>query len=432
MKKSSFFLAFITVTILLVTSCSAPAGETTPAHTSPPPTTPGDDISILVDGNTEFTFDLYRELKDSEGNFFFSPYSISTALAMTYAGARGETEQQMADTLYFTLPQERLHAAFSALENSIKERGRAITTVLSPEGETIQEEVDGFRLNIANALWGQKDYSFLQDFLDLLQAYYGSGLSALDFINEPEESRLAINQWASEQTEGRIEDIIPPGVIDAFTRLVLANAIYFNAHWQHQFSESATHDGVFHLLDGDNVNVPMMHQEEQFDYAEGDNYQAIRLPYLGNEFAMTVLLPVEGQFEDFDNSLDAQILNDITSKFESQRVALTLPRFQFESSFQLNQALSDMGMPNAFSGGADFSGMTGNTDLFIGSVLHKSFVAVDEEGTEAAAVTAVIMVLSAPPPATFNFTADRPFIFLIQDIETESILFMGRVLNPAA
>lgn len=432
MKKSSFFLAFITVTILLVTSCSAPAGETTPAHTSPPPTTPGDDISILVDGNTEFTFDLYRELKDSEGNFFFSPYSISTALAMTYAGARGETEQQMADTLYFTLPQERLHAAFSVLENSIKERGRAITTVLSPEGETIQEEVDGFRLNIANALWGQKDYSFLQDFLDLLQAYYGSGLSALDFINEPEESRLAINQWASEQTEGRIEDIIPPGVIDAFTRLVLANAIYFNAHWQHQFSESATHDGVFHLLDGDNVNVPMMHQEEQFDYAEGDNYQAIRLPYLGNEFAMTVLLPVEGQFEDFDNSLDAQILKDITSKFESQRVALTLPRFQFESSFQLNQALSDMGMPNAFSGGADFSGMTGNTDLFIGSVLHKSFVAVDEEGTEAAAVTAVIMVLSAPPPATFNFTADRPFIFLIQDIETESILFMGRVLNPAA
>jgi len=432
MKKSSFFLAFITVTILLVTSCSAPAGETTPAHTSPPPTTPGDDISILVDGNTEFTFDLYRELKDSEGNFFFSPYSISTALAMTYAGARGETEQQMADTLYFTLPQERLHAAFSVLENSIKERGRAITTVLSPEGETIQEEVDGFRLNIANALWGQKDYSFLQDFLDLLQAYYGSGLNTLDFINQPEESRLAINQWASEQTEGRIEDIIPPGVIDAFTRLVLANAIYFNAHWQHQFSESATHDGVFHLLDGDNVNVPMMHQEEQFDYAEGDNYQAIRLPYLGNEFAMTVLLPVEGQFEDFDNSLDAQILKDITSKFESQRVALTLPRFQFESSFQLNQALSDMGMPNAFSGGADFSGMTGNTDLFIGSVLHKSFVAVDEEGTEAAAVTAVIMVLSAPPPATFNFTADRPFIFLIQDIETESILFMGRVLNPAA
>jgi len=432
MKKSSFFLAFITVTILLVTSCSAPAGETTPAHTSPPPTTPGDDISILVDGNTEFTFDLYRELKDSEGNFFFSPYSISTALAMTYAGARGETEQQMADTLYFTLPQERLHAAFSVLENSIKERGRAITTVLSPEGETIQEEVDGFRLNIANALWGQKDYSFLQDFLDLLQAYYGSGLNTLDFINQPEESRLAINQWASDQTEGRIKDIIPPGVIDALTRLVLANAIYFNAHWQHQFSESATHDGVFHLLDDSSVTVPMMHQEEQFDYAEGDNYQAIRLPYLGNEFAMTVLLPVEGQFEDFDNSLDAQILKDITSKFESQRVALTLPRFQFESSFQLNQALSDMGMPNAFSGGADFSGMTGNTDLFIGSVLHKSFVAVDEEGTEAAAVTAVIMVLSAPPPATFNFTADRPFIFLIQDIETESILFMGRVLNPAA
>ena len=304
--------------------------------------------------------------------------------------------------------------------------------VLSPEGETIQEEVDGFRLNIANALWGQKDYSFLQDFLDLLQAYYGSGLNTLDFINETEESRLAINQWASEQTEGRIKDIIPPGVIDAFTRLVLANAIYFNANWQHQFSESATHDGIFHLLDSDTVTVPMMHQEENFDYAEGDNYQAIRLPYLGNEFAMTVLLPVEGQFEDFDNSLDAQMLEDITNNLESQQVALTLPRFQFESSFQLNQALSNMGMPAAFSGGADFSGMTGNMDLFIGSVLHKSFVAVDEEGTEAAAVTAVIMTLSAHPNASVSFTADRPFIFLIQDIETGSILFMGRVLNPAA
>jgi len=432
MKKSSFVLAFITATILLVTSCSAPASETTPAHTSPPPTTPGDDISILVAGNTEFTFELYRELKDSEGNFFFSPYSISTALAMTYAGARGETEQQMADTLHFTLPQERLHAAFSALENSIKERGRAITNVLSPEGETIQEEVDGFRLNIANALWGQKDYSFLQEFLDLLEAYYGSGLNTLDFINEPEESRLAINQWASEQTEGRIEDIIPPGVIDAFTRLVLANAIYFNAHWQHQFSESATRDGVFHLLDGSSVTVPMMHQKEYFNYTAGDNYQAIRLPYVGNEFAMTILLPDEGQFEEFENSLDVQMLKDITANLESVQANLTLPKFQFESSFRLNQALSDMGMPDAFSGGADFSGMTGNMELFIGSVLHKSFVAVDEEGTEAAAVTAVILVLSAQPTPIINFTADRPFIFLIQDIETGSVLFIGRVLNPAA
>jgi serpin B len=434
MRKLSVFLVFITVMILLVTSCSPAGGETTPSPTptSPPPTAPGDDISVLVDGNTEFTFDLYRELKDSQGNFFFSPYSISTALAMTYAGARGETEQQMADTLHFTLPQEHLHAAFNTLDNSIKERGRTTTTVQSPEGEFTQEEVDGFRLNIANALWGQKDYGFLSEFLDLLQTYYGSGLKTLDFINEPEESRQEINQWASDQTEGRIQDIIPPGVINALTRLVLANAIYFNANWQHQFSESATHDGVFHLLDGSSVNVPMMHQEENFSYSEGENYQAIRLPYLGGEFAMTILLPAEGQFEEFENSLDAQMLQDITARLESQQVELTLPKFQFESSFQLNQSLSDMGMPDAFSGGADFSGMTGNMELFIGAVLHKSFVAVDEEGTEAAAVTAVIMELVAQPPAPVSFTADRPFIFLIQDIETGSILFIGRVLNPAA
>jgi serpin B len=434
MKKLSFFFAFIAVAILLVTSCSPSADTTTPAQTSPSPTTPEDDISILVDGNTEFTFDLYRELKGSEGNFFFSPYSISTALAMTYAGARGETAQQMADTLHFTLSQERLHAAFSALANSIKEQGKAMATVQSPEGEIIQEEVDGFRLNIANALWGQKGYSFLSEFLDLLQTYYGSGLNTLDFINEPEESRQVINQWASDQTEGRIKNIIPPGVINALTRLVLANAIYFNANWEHQFSESATRDGVFHLLDGSTITTPMMHQEEQFSYTEGDNYQAVRLPYLGNEFAMTILLPRVGQFEEFENSLDAQMLKDITAKLQSQQVNLTLPKFQFESSFQLNQALSDMGMPDAFSGGADFSGMTGNMELFIGAVLHKSFVAVDEEGTEAAAVTVIIMTASAPgtPPVTINFTADRPFIFLIQDIETGSILFIGRVLNPAA
>ena len=432
MRKSSVFLTFISIAILLVTSCGPSASDTTPAHASPSPTAPADDISMLVDGNTEFTFDLYRELKDSEGNFFFSPYSISTALAMTYSGARGETEQQMADTLHFTLSQARLHAAFSALADSIKERGKTMTTVESPEGEMVQEEVDGFRLNIANALWGQKGYNFLSEFLDLLQVYYGSGLNTLDFINEPEESRLAINQWASDQTEGRIQDIIPPGVLNAFTRLVLANAIYFNANWEHQFSESATRDGLFHLLDGSTATVPMMHQEENFKYTEGDNYQAIRLPYLGNEFAMTILLPGEGLFEEFESSLNTQILKDITAKLESTQVNLTLPRFQFESSFQLNQALSNMGMPDAFSSGADFSGMTGNTELFIGSVLHKSFLAVDEEGTEAAAVTAVIVVVSAQPTPTINFTVDRPFIFLIQDIETGSVLFIGRVLNPVA
>ncbi len=432
MKKSGFFLVFVTVAVLLVTSCSPSDDTTTPAHTSP--TTPGDDISILVDGNTEFTFDLYRELKGSEGNFFFSPYSISTALAMTYVGARGETEQQMADTLHFTLSQERLHAAFSALVNSIRERGKAMTTVQSTEGEIIQEEIDSFRLNIANAIWGQKGYSFLSQFLNLLQTYYDSELNTLDFINEPEESRQVVNQWASDQTEGRIKDIIPPGVINALTRLVLANAIYFNANWEHQFSVSATRDGVFHLLDGSTITLPMMHQEEQFSYTEGDNYQAVRLPYLGNEFAMTILLPREGQFEEFENSLDAQMLEEITAKLQSRRVDLALPGFQFESSFRLNQALSAMGMPDAFSGGADFSGMTGNMEFCIGAVLHKSFVAVDEEGTEAAAVTVITMIGSAPgtPPVTVNFTADRPFIFLIQDIETGSILFIGRVLNPAA
>jgi len=380
------------------------------------------DVATLVDGNSTFAFDLYQALREEDGNLFYSPYSISLALAMTYAGARGETAQQMTDTLHFILSQDRLHPAFNSLDIELSQRGEGAK---GKDGE-------GFRLNIVNAIWGQEGYKFLSEFLDVLAENYGAGMRPLDFTNAPEESRVTINNWVSDQTEGRIEDLIPQGLIDALTRLVLTNAIYFNAAWQHPFSEDMTEDGPFYLLDGGEITVSMMRQTESFSYAEGDAYRAVELPYDGRELSMVILLPQAGQFEAFEGLLDAQRVAAILEDLEPRRVALTMPRFEFESSFSLKETLAAMGMPVAFSGGADFSGMTGNRDLFIADVIHKAFVSVDEAGTEAAAATAVVMELTAMPEEPVEVTIDRPFIFLIHDLETGAILFVGRVANPGA
>lgn len=376
----------------------------------------------LVEGNSAFAFDLYQALKGEEGNLFYSPYSISLALAMTYAGARGETAQQMADTLQFLLEQDRLHPAFNWLDAELAERGEGAA---GKDGE-------GFRLNIVNAIWGQKDYEFLSDFVDVLAENYGAGLRILDFIAETEKSRLTINDWISDQTEGRIEELIPQGMIDALTRLVLTNAVYFNAAWAYPFDEDRTTDGPFYLLDGGQISVPRMKQTESFGYTEGEGYQAVELLYDGGELSMVILLPEAGQCEAFEETLNAQQVDAIISGLKPAEVALTMPGFEFDSEFKLNGTLAGMGMPVAFSGAADFSGMTGSRDLFISDVVHKAFVSVDEAGTEAAAATAVIMRLRALPDPPVEVTIDRPFIFLIRDINTGTILFLGRVINPGA
>jgi serpin B len=378
--------------------------------------------ALLVEGNNAFAFELYQALKGKEGNLFYSPYSISLALAMTYAGANGETAQQMADTLHFLLEQDRLHPAFNWLDAELAKRGEGAA---GKDGE-------GFRLNIVNAIWGQKDYSFLPTFLDVLAENYGAGLRILDFINETEKSRLAINQWVSDQTEGRIKDLIPQGAIDALTRLVLTNAIYFNAAWAYPFDKKMTADETFYLLDGGQVIVPMMKQTDSFGYAEGEGYQAVELLYDGNELSMVILLPASGDFQTFEERLQAQKVSDIISGLQPTEVTLTMPRFEFDSEFSLKDTLAEMGMPIAFSDAADFSGMTGTRDLCISEVLHKAFVSVDEAGTEAAAATAVIVGETAMPGQPVEVNIDRPFIFLIRDIETGSILFVGRVMNPGA
>jgi serpin B len=386
------------------------------------PSVAASDLTELVNGNSAFAFDLYKALSAEEGNLFYSPYSISLALAMTYAGARSETEQQMADTLHFILPQDRLHPAFNALDQELASRG---------QGAKGKDE-KGFRLNIANAIWGQQDYRFLSDFLDVLAENYGAGLRLLDFIKAPEESRITINKWVSDQTEGKIEELIPPGVIDALTRLVLTNAVYFNAAWLNPFDDNMTHDGVFHLLDGSEVTVPMMGQTADFGYAKGEGYQAVELPYDGNELSMVILLPDTGQFGTFEGRLNAEYMDNIISGLAYKPVALTMPKFKFESEFNLSQTLAAMGMPLAFTDEADFSGMTGAPDLEISEVLHKAFVSVDEAGTEAAAATAVVMRATGLPAEPVKVTVDRPFIFLIRDIETGTIVFVGRVMNPSS
>ena len=379
------------------------------------------DLTTLVSGNNAFAFDLYQALKQEDGNLFYSPYSISVALAMTYAGARGETAQQMADTLHFILSEDHLHSAFNSLDIELSQRGEGAK---GKEGEE-------FRLNVVNAIWGQEGYEFLSEFLDVLAENYGAGLRPLDFANTPEESRITINNWVSDQTEGRIEDLIPQGLIDALTRLVLTNAIYFNAAWQTPFNEDMTEDGPFHLLGVGEVTVPMMRQTGSLGYAEGDTYQAVELPYDGRELSMVILLPRAGEFDAFEDSLYAQQVDAIMEDLKSKRVALTMPQFEFDSSFSLKDTLAGIGMPVAFSGDADFSGMTGDRELFIADVVHKAFISVDEAGTEAAAATAVVIKLTAMPEEPVEVTIDRPFVFLIRDIETRAILFVGRVANPS-
>jgi serpin B len=426
--------ALIMVALVGLIGCNGPGGGTgggrppgQSARSEKPrvisPNVAAPDLEDLVGGNSKFAFDLYRYLRQGKGddNLFYSPYSISLALAMTYAGARGETERQMADTLHFTLPQERLHPTFNGLGLELASRGEGA------EGK----DGEGFRLNIVNAIWGQEGYEFLPEFLDTLAENYGAGLRLLDFAGDAEAARITINDWVSEQTEGRIEDLLPQGVIDALTRLVLTNAIYFNAAWANPFEEAITADGTFHLLDGGEAIAPMMRQTESFGYTEGEGYQAVELPYDGRELSMVILLPEAGEFEPFDNSLDAGRVNGILKDLAYRQVALTMPKFEFESDLSLAETLAAMGMPDAFTSAADFSGMTGARDLFISNVIHKAFVAVDEAGTEAAAATAVIMKeLSAAVEEPVEVTVDHPFIFLIRDIETGTILFVGRVTNP--
>jgi serpin B len=388
------------------------------------PDVSAEDQAELAAGNAAFAFDLYAQLAPNGGNLFFSPYSISAALAMTYAGARGETATEMAEVLHFTLPQERLHPAYNHLDLVLQSRAQAEPPAHLPDAVPP-------RLEIANSIWGQQDYVFESEFLDTLAVNYGAGLRLLDFGSDPEGARQTINRWVSDQTEDKIPELLAPGTITPIIRLVLTNAIYFLANWSSPFEPEATQPGSFFVDPTTEVTVDMMHQADYFNYATGDGYAAIDLPYIGNDLSMLLLVPEAERFAEVEAQLSAGMLNTVVDSLESRNVELAMPKWQFESGFSLAATLQALGMPSAFSGAADFSGMTSVEDLFISDVIHQAFIAVDEAGTEAAAATAVMMAGSALPPEPVSLTVDRPFVFVIRDAPTGAVLFMGRVTDPS-
>lgn len=418
LRRKLIALGTILPTLILAVCCAKPVDASEAVSDKPRDTSSEasvEDVASLVRGNTDFAFELYQTIASDgqyEGeNLFLSPYSVSLALAMTWAGARGDTEAEMAETLHLDSPQETLHPAFNSLDLTLDARG----------GE-------GLRLDMANSLWGQVGYHFLAEFLDTLAVNYGAGMRLVDYASEPEACRVRINEWVEDETERKIKDLIPRGFITPTTTLVLVNAIYFKAFWESTFDKNKTVDDHFTLLSEESVTVPMMNQEGDFLLAVEDGYSAVELPYVGGEVSMVIVLPDQGRFEEIEESLDRERLEDIIDNLDiCHGLLVSIPRFEMDCWFSLADALSKMGMPGAFTGGADFSGMTGSRDLFIGNVLHGAYVLVNEEGTEAAAATAVVMERGMPP----RFRADRPFIFLIRDVETGSILFVGRVMNPA-
>jgi serpin B len=329
----------------------------------------------------------------------------------------------MAQALQFNLPAEQLHPAFNKLALELASRSQA---------EGIEPD-QAFRLNVANSLWGQDGFTFEQDFLDTLAKNYGAGMHLVDFENDAEAARQAINDWVSKSTEERIKDIIPKGAVDALTRLVLANAIYFKAAWLFPFDAGNTQTGAFQLTGGGSADVPMMFEEKMLGYTKGEDYLAVELPYAGDQLTMLVLLPDMGTLASFESRLTADYVNGIIAAMNSAEVDLTFPKFRMEWSAELSKGLSALGMTDAFDPDrADFSGMDGARDLFITGILHKSFVSVDEAGTEAAAATAVIVgttAMPANPPVEVK--VDHPFIFLIRDNVTGAILFIGRVTDPS-
>jgi serpin B len=380
-----------------------------------------DDATALAAGNGAFAFALYGELAEGGGNVFFSPFSISSALAMTYAGAKGGTESQIASALDFDLDQGALHPAFNALDLELNSRDEV--------GEPY--EGDGFKLSVVNAVWGQRGFGFLPSYLDVLAVNYGAGLRLVDFFGDPEGSRATINDWVSDETSGRIEDLLPAGSVSTFTRLVLTNAIYFKAPWLYPFDEDDTKTELFTTLFGSSILLAMMHQTITASYAKVGDVQAVELPYNGGKLAMLLLVPDVGTFESFEDDLDHEAYQEIVGELEEHEVMLGLPRFEFDYALSLVDSLRALGMEDAFDpDAADFSDIDGAHDLYISNVLHKAFVSVDEIGTEAAAATAVVIDFTAIPGESVVLTIDRPFLLVIRDIPTETILFIGRVVEP--
>jgi serpin B len=369
--------------------------------------------SPMARSNNTFAFNLYQRVKGQDGNLIFSPYSITQALGMLYLGAGGTTQQQIAETLALPAPEDI----------DFIELGSVMNAGPAYEGVT-------FQLNVANSLWAQQGYALHPDYVNSLSEYYGVQLEEVDF-SAPDQTAQIINQWVSDQTQDKINDLVDPSSLDPLTRLILVNAIYLNAGWASMFDENGTEDAPFTLLDGSQVTVPMMHQDNQFTYVGTETYQVAQFGYQQPNFGMIVILPDPGQFEAVEAMLSNEFYEALLSQlFMSYNLNVALPRFKYDTSLDLARTLSNMGMPAAFSPEADFSGIA-DESLFVNGVIHQAYISVDEKGTEAAAATEIGMGGGGPPNQPIIFNADRPFIYIIYEYRTGAILFIGRVVDPS-
>lgn len=437
MRKTAAALVALT---LVLAACAQ--GQSSPNPTGPPPTLPQgvelikaglsretttnitpDELIDLVGGNTALAFDLYRIAAEEGGNVLLSPYSIAAALTMSYAGARGNTATEMRGALRLALPDDRLQAARNQLDLLI-----SAEPVRNPD-----DEREPFTIRVANSLWGQTGYPFLDDFLAVLAANYDAGMNLVDFQTAAEDARQKVNQWVEATTEGRIVDLIPEGAVDDLTRLILVNAIWFKAAWLHEFKPDLTADGPWNLLDGSTTSVPLMKGGWRTGYFEGEGFKAINLPYVG-EASMIVVVPDGGRFAEIAGSFGHEELDMLRTSWGDYEVDLTFPKFEFSSDLNLNETLKRLGMVAAFTdpalpGGADFTGIVAARELLITDVVHQAFISVDEIGTEAAAATAVAFGLTSMPQSA-TLAVDRPFLFFIQHTGTGEILFLGQVVDP--
>jgi len=375
-------------------------------------------VSSVVNANNQFAFNMYSELaKGNGGNIFFSPYSISTAFAMVYEGARGQTAEEMQQVFRFPADENVRRPAFASVYNHLNSGSK------------------DYQLSTANALWTHKDYTFLPEYLGTVEKYYGGKATNLDFVMETEKSRKIINDWVEKQTNDKIKDIIPPAFLSPMSRLVLTNAIYFKGNWEWEFDKAYTAERDFKITVTNIIKTPMMYMDPEkttFNYADAGDLQILELPYKGEEISMLILLPTEN-LESIEPSLNSEKIKELKEEMQETKLdAIYLPKFEFDTKYFMEGQLSSLGMPLAFSWpGADFSGMDGTKMLYIGGVIHQAFVKVDEKGTEAAAATVIGMKVGAGMPRNL-FRADHPFIFIIQERATGNILFMGRVIDPTA
>jgi len=370
-------------------------------------------VKATVDASNRFAFELYGRYSSDSENILFSPYSISTALSMVYEGAGGETAEEIESVFHFIEESSGRRPAVVWIYNVINGKDR------------------DYELYTANALWIQDDYPILKNYVDTVVNYYDGETNALDFSGAPEESRIVINEWVEERTNDRIKDLFPPNSIDNEVVLVLTNAIYFKGDWLIEFDEKSTRREEFHVSPIESVEADMMSLlGGRFNYTETDDIQVLELPYTGKDVSMIILLPKENNLNDIEATLSCDKLCELIDGLKETGVDVYLPRFKFETKYFMKEDLIEMGMPTAFTPSANFTGITEVEMLFIDNVIHQAFIEVNEEGTEAAAATGVLMPRSSAAPPREVFRADHPFIFVIQDRVTGVILFMGRLMNP--